>query len=83
VWCIPEVVVPVALVGGGSGCTSRKGGIGRKSYGEAAAVRLGEGSSAPRLAGPAAKCRDSKAAATVRSEAAGERIKMIGRGTSE
>jgi hypothetical protein len=47
---------------GGSGYTSRKGGIGRTSGGEAAAARLGEGSSAPRLAGLATEHRDLEAA---------------------
>jgi hypothetical protein len=48
---------------GDSGSTSRKGGIGRTSSGEAAAARLGEGSSALCLAGPIAERHDLEAAA--------------------
>jgi len=48
---------------GGSGYTLQKGGIGRTSGGEAAAARLGEGTSTLRLVGTAAERRDSEAAA--------------------
>jgi hypothetical protein len=69
---------------GSSGCKSWKGGIGRTSGGEAASARLGEGSRAPRLAGPATEHHDLEVAvwlkgpATVRSETAGERVRAIG-----
>jgi len=87
---------PTALVGGGSGCTLWKGGIGRTSGEEAATARHGEGSNALRLAGPVAERCPSEAdgslgggralhlggPAAVCSEAAGERIRAIGRETS-
>jgi hypothetical protein len=47
--------------GDSSGCTSRKGGIGRMSDAEVVAMRLGEDNSAPRLAELAAERRDSEA----------------------
>jgi hypothetical protein len=48
---------------GGSGRTSRKGGIGHTSSGEAVGARLGEGSRAPHVVGLLAEHRDSEVAA--------------------